>query len=126
MANNPTGKGLKPFVKGDPRINYKGRPKVLPLQKALMQALLGHTKEEDMSKSEIAQVVTALIKEAKTGMNKVAAAKELMERAWGKVKVMEEEEGSGKGGIVWNEVKTYAKQEEPKPVKVFKIKKKKK
>lgn len=91
----------------DPRRNMKGRPKVLPLQKILMQELLGYVKDEqDMSESEIALVVSALVKQAKgKGPASVAAAKEILERAFGKVK--DSLEVKAQVGITWNETKTY-------------------
>jgi hypothetical protein len=97
------------FKKGDPNINRKGRPKQLPVLKMLMAELLGHTDEGNMSDSEIAEVVKALIRTAKSTSNpgQVAAAKEIMERAFGKVK--QEIEQTGKQEITWNETKTYKK-----------------
>lgn len=108
-------KGLKPFTKDDPRINRKGRPRVLPLQKALMEALLGHTDEEDMTQSEAALIVKALIEQAKNGrsMKQVHAAQEVLNRAFGKPKEIVEIEAHKP--IVWQETKTYeAKKTEGK------------
>ena len=39
MANNPDGKGLKPFKAGDPRINRKGRPKSFDALRELAQEI---------------------------------------------------------------------------------------
>ena len=84
--------------------------KKLPIQKALMEALLGHTEEEDLTKSEAAAIVKALIataKDKRLGSNSVAAAKELLERAFGEVKQIDEEEQKE---VVWVETKTYEKK----------------
>lgn len=113
----PPGNG-KPFVKGDPRINRKGRPKVLPIQKALMAALLGHTEEEDLTKSEIAEVVRNMIAIAKSKKGyqspaAVNAGKEILERVFGKSKTQEDEEATPKE-VVWNETKTYVKPTTPR------------
>lgn len=100
-------KGLRPFVKGDPRINRNGAPKKLPIQKALMEALLGHTDEEDLTESEAAMIVRALIRQAKDdrSIKQVQAAQEILNRAFGKPKETIELEAPKP--IVWQETKTY-------------------
>lgn len=102
-------KNLVHFKKGhDPRRNLKGRPKALPSQKKLFEALLGVHEGEDLTKSAIAQIVNALVDEVKSkkpGAQRVAAAKEIFERIWGKVKSNESEEAPTT--IIWNETKTY-------------------
>ena len=128
MAKRKPPKNSKPFVKGDPRINRKGRPKVLPLQKALMAALLGHTNEEDLTESEIALVVKNMLaiakdKRAYQSAAAVNAGKEILDRAFGKVKTVDEEDEPGKE-IIWNETKTYSKPP-AKPKKKVAAKKKK-
>lgn len=87
---------LKPFVKGDPRINRKGQPKKLPILKALMAELLGVKEGEDMTKSELAKVAKAMIETAKSkkSYNQVNAAKEILDRAFGKVKEAEHTDGN--------------------------------
>lgn len=97
----------KPFVKGDPRINRQGANRRLPLMKELMNQLLGHTNEEDLTQSEAALIVSALISTAKAkGLpTQVQAAKEILERAYGKVK--DETQVTGNVAIEWKETKTY-------------------
>jgi hypothetical protein len=83
------------FKKGDPRINRKGRPKVIPALKTLMAELFGADKEGDLSKSEIAQIFDALKTTAKNKKSpmQVAAAKEIIERTFGKAKGEDGDEG---------------------------------
>ena len=47
----------------DPRINRKGQPKKIPVLKALMAELVGHTDSESLDDSEIGAIVKALIAE---------------------------------------------------------------
>lgn len=112
--DNGGRKNLKPFVKGDPRINRKGAPKKLPRLKALMDAMLGDNKD-DITKSPIAKVVQALIDETtnkKLGAQRTQAAKEILERAFGKAKPVNDIEQEEP--IQWNETKTYEQQDKPK------------
>lgn len=94
------------FKKGDPRINRTGLQKKTPLLKKLMDELLGHTEEEEMTDSELALVVKALIAEAKTGKMKTMAAKEILDRVYGKPAQTVKVDGPPTQ-IVWNETKTY-------------------
>lgn len=124
---HPNMKGLKPWPKGVSG-NPKGGPKKLPLLKDLMAALLG-TNKEDLTQAPIAKIVDALIDETrnkKRGNQRVAAAKEIIERAFGKAKPIEED--VKKQDIVWNETKTYggkAKEETSRAAKKPKAKKRK-
>ena len=79
---------------------------MLPIQRQLMEALLGHTDEENLEASEVAMVVKALIATAKskTSTLQVQAAKELLERVYGKVRDIVEIETTN---MTWNESKTY-------------------
>ena len=98
------------FKKGDPRINRKGAPKKMPAMKLLMEALLGSV-DGDITKSRIADVVESLIDETKNrrlGSQRVMAAKELLERAYGKVKAVDDVAITQP--IIWNEEKTYLKK----------------
>lgn len=103
---------LRPFTKGDPRINRKGRPKQMPAMKALFDALLAPGEGEDITKSRIAQVVEAMISETKNkkrGNQRVAAGKEILDRVFGKVK-SESEQAPPPPPVQWNETKTYTKR----------------
>lgn len=73
---------LKPFVKGDPRINRKGQPRKLPSLDKLLPEVLG---SDDDDESKIKQILDALAERAlhKGGDR---AAEILMERGYGKVK----------------------------------------
>ena len=97
------------FKKGDPRINRKGAPKKTPLLKALMDEMLGGVDENDLTKSEIAEVVKALITEAKYGKMKVLAAKEILDRVYGRAEQSIKVDVPPPT-IQWNETKTYKKK----------------
>jgi hypothetical protein len=93
-------KNLKPFKKGkgkkrDPRINANGAPKKIPALKELMRQVLGHD-GDDLTKSEMGKVVAALAETAKSKKSylQVNAAKELLDRMFGKVKT-EDDGGMG-------------------------------
>lgn len=113
MSNKGNVKGnhsqLKPFVKGDPRINRKGRPKQAPKLKALMDAILGLKEGEEIEGSKIAQVIQGLFEEATSAKKgaRTNAARELLDRMYGKVKPSDEVEE--KPMVVWNETKVYKK-----------------
>jgi hypothetical protein len=71
----------KPFVKGDSRINKKGRPPELPDLKELLAKILG---EETNKKTALEHLLRAFIERAIKGDLKAGA--ELMDRAYGKAK----------------------------------------
>ena len=72
--------------------NAKGAPKKLPALKELMRQVLGHD-GDDLTKSEMGKVVKALADTAKSKKSfaQVNAARELMDRVFGKVKTTEED-----------------------------------
>jgi len=72
---------LKPFKKGDERINRAGRPKKLPALDTLLADVLG---EEKDGKSAAQAILMALRSKAAKG--DVRAAEVLLDRAYGKVK----------------------------------------
>lgn len=83
---------LKPFVKGDPRINRKGQPKkILKLQK-LLEHTLGIPEGGNIDKSDIVAIIRAVAREAKKG--DVIAAREILDRLYGKVKQVIDVEGN--------------------------------
>jgi hypothetical protein len=97
------------FKKGDPRINRKGAPKRVIKLRLLMQELLGRSQGQSIADSPMAEIVKALIEETKNnrpGNQRVAAAKELLDRVYGRPKQVEEK---AQTTIVWNETKTYKK-----------------
>lgn len=93
------------FKKGDPRINRTGLQKRTPKLKALMDLLLG-SDDDNIEKSEVALIIKELIKEAKNGRNKVAAAKEILDRIYGKApqQIAIDDETRQ---LIWHETKTY-------------------
>ena len=100
------------FKKGDPRINRKGAPKKLPKLRALMRELLGHEEGTDISESPIGKIVQAMVDEVtkKTpGANRVGAAKEILDRVYGKSK-SNDEQAAAPSKIEWVETKTYVKK----------------
>jgi len=75
----PFKKGEKPkngFVKGDPRINKKGRPKALP---DLTEILIN-----ELGKPEVTKIIQAMRDNAKKGG--IRETELLLDRAYGKVR----------------------------------------
>lgn len=85
-----TGKDGKPFVKGDPRINRNGRPK-LPDLKEMLAEVLSEEKNGLVAMRAILAGLRARAMQGDTG-----AAKELLDRAYGKAKQSMELEVHGK------------------------------
>jgi hypothetical protein len=79
VANN---ENLKPFKKGDPKINRKGRPPKLPKLDELMAEVLG--KEDDKGMTAAQKILKALYTKALAG--DVKAAEILLDRGFGKVR----------------------------------------
>jgi len=84
----PGGKGnirpedAKPFVKGDPRINRKGRPRILPELEVIIAEVLSETGKDGRTVSE--QVIQTLKNRAiKDG--DIRAIELLLNRAYGKI-----------------------------------------
>lgn len=84
---------LKPFVKGDPRINREGRKKSLPKLEEVLREVLGGFDLED---SGIQEVVKNIFEQAKDKKNRraVNAAAMLLDRAYGKAAQTIKVEGS--------------------------------
>lgn len=82
MGRKDIAKDGKPFTKGDPRINRKGRPKKLPKLDELLAEVLG---TEEGGKTAAEQILEAMRKRA-THYGDVKAAQLLLDRGYGKVK----------------------------------------
>ncbi len=80
MAGKLKGaKDGKPFTKGDPRINRKGRPKKLPELDVFLADILG---EEKAGVTAAPAILNALRKKAASG--DVRAIEVMLDRAYGK------------------------------------------
>jgi hypothetical protein len=83
------GKGKRGFEKGDPNINRVGvrGKKKMPILKILLEELLGTTETENLRETNLAQVIKALVEVAKDKDHPlmVQAAREVLDRAYGKV-----------------------------------------
>ncbi len=80
----------KPFTKGDPRINKKGRPKTLPDLKELLTQVLGDQDEDGKTYME---AILIMLRNRALGTTKEGdpkAGAELMDRAYGKSKQSQE------------------------------------
>lgn len=104
MANkggNP--QNLIHFKKGDPKINRKGRPPVLPELKDVLTKILNKRvagKNGKGSKILIEAVLTALASKALKGDTR--AAQEILDRVYGKVS-QTLNHNIGEGGIIINQ-----------------------
>lgn len=88
----------KPFVKGDPRINRKGRPRTADQAKALILAIL-HEPATDKNGNIIVKddhIVTKAEMVFREWLKRPETQKELIDRAFGKTK--DNVEISGKDG----------------------------
>ena len=113
MANNPNAAAnLKPFVKGDPRINRKGRPKSFDALRALAQQI-AHEKAKIKGETVVIEghsvTVTEMIVRqwAQSGNAKLQQA--FIEIAFGKVPNALELSGKGGGDLIFHVV--YDKEE---------------
>jgi hypothetical protein len=88
----------KPFVKGDPRINRKGRPKSFDKLRALVIALLAEPSEEDENKTRI----MAMLEKMSVSDNP-ADRTLLLKYGWGNVPDEIDVKHSGKVKLIWPE-----------------------
>lgn len=77
MPRKDIAKDGKPFKKGDPRINRKGRPKVLPLLNEAIEKVINE-------EQGVEEIIRALYNRAIKG--DTLAARELLDRYYGKAK----------------------------------------
>lgn len=108
MASN-TGDNRKPgtFVKGDPRINRKGRPKTFDALRALAQQIAHETAktkagEQLVIDGHVVTVAEAILRQWATSGN-AQLQRAFIEVAFGKVPDKVEVEGEGKIILTWAE-----------------------
>lgn len=103
MANSKTvPKQLTPFVKGDPRINRKGRPRTSDQLKDLGLALL-HEPAKDKNGQPVVidgHVATNLEMILRRMMSDKRQSADLLDRVYGKVPQAVQHEGEGGGPVV--------------------------
>jgi len=87
-------RGLKPFVKGDPRINRKGAPKKIVKLQNLLEAVFGIEIDtpEEIKKSSVGKILKAMEKGALKG--NMHAANSLLDRLYGRPKQSVEVSGA--------------------------------
>lgn len=85
---------LKPFKKGDPRINRKGPPKKIVRLQNLLEAVFGIEIDtpEEIKKSSVGKILKAMEKGALKG--NIHAANSLLDRLYGKPKQSVEVSGA--------------------------------
>lgn len=88
---------LKPFSKGDKRINRKGRPAVLPGLKEAIAKVLAEEKDGVNALEAILKTMRA-----KAVKGDVRAAQELLDRAFGKPKQSIEHSGNVFENVIIN------------------------
>lgn len=92
----------KPFVKGDPRINRKGRPKSADALKSLIQSILHEAATKGADGEQIiidGHVATNLEMMIRSMMKNPRHVEALLDRAYGKVPQALEHSGPGGGPV---------------------------
>ena len=103
MANSKTvPKQLTPFVKGDPRINRKGRPRTSDQLKDLGIALLPEPAKDKNGQPVVidGHVATNLEMILRRMMSDKRQSADLLDRVYGKVPQAVQHEGEGGGPVV--------------------------
>lgn len=84
MAGPGKPDNLKPFKKGDPRINRKGAPRKLPGLDVLLADVLGFEEGKPEESAKMKLMIEALYRKALKGNTR--AANILLDRAYGRPK----------------------------------------
>ena len=100
---------LKPFVKGDSRINRKGPPKKIVRLQNLLEAVFGIEIEtpDEIKKSDVGKILTAMTKAAKKG--NIHAANSLLDRMYGRPKQSVEVSGVNEAREEVSQLMPFAK-----------------